>query len=291
MNNQHNIQLGIIGGSGLYQMKDLQIIDEIKMDTPFGSPSDDLLIGKLANTTVAFLPRHAKGHKILPSELNFRANIAAFKILGCEQIVSVSAVGSLRQHIEPGHFVMIDQFIDRTFNRVSSYFGDGLVAHVSFAEPICATLRQQLVSSGKNIGASVHEQGTYLCMEGPLFSTKAESHLYQSWGADVIGMTNLQEAKLAREAQMCYATIALSTDYDCWHEGHESVTTDMIIKTLNQNVSKAQQLIKDLAKQISNNSTCACRSSLKHAIITDKNSVPSATLKKLAFMLPKNYLS
>ncbi|MBI2336631.1 MAG: S-methyl-5'-thioadenosine phosphorylase [Deltaproteobacteria bacterium] len=282
--------IGIIGGSGLYQMQELKNTEELKVNTPFGEPSDALILGELSGVKVAFLARHGRGHRILPSELNFRANIAALKIIGCQSIISISAVGSLKVEIEPGHLVIIDQFIDRTFARPATFFGNGIVAHVGFAHPICANLQKQLVQSGHTIGATVHDGGTYLCVEGPMFSTQAESQLYRQWGAAVIGMTNLQEAKLAREAQMCYATVALSTDYDCWHEGHDTVTIEMIIDTLNKNIATAQSLLKTVLPKINQGAPCKCRESLKNAIITDKTKIPPATLERLRFMLPKEFL-
>ena len=281
-------KIAIIGGSGLYEMEGLKVLEERTVETPFGEPSDDFVIGELEGTKVAFLARHSKGHRLLPSELNFRANIYAIKKLGCEFVLSVSAVGSLKEEIEPGHLVMVDQFIDRTFQRPSTFFGDGIVAHVSFAEPICPVLRGKLHQAAQAEGAVSHPAGTYVCMEGPMFSTKAESRLYRSWGADVIGMTNLQEAKLAREAELCYATMALSTDYDCWHEEHDSVTAEMVIATLLKNVKTAQQVIRRVIPQVAQARECVCSRALRHAIVTNKLLVPEGTKKKLKLIYGKN---
>jgi len=281
-------KIAIIGGSGLYEMEGLKILEERSVETPFGDPSDDFVIGELEGVTVAFLARHAKGHRILPSELNFRANIYAIKKLGCEFILSVSAVGSLKEEIEPGHLVMVDQFIDRTFARNGTFFGDGIVAHVSFADPICPVLREKLHATALAEGMVSHEKGTYVCMEGPMFSTKAESRLYRSWGADVIGMTNLQEAKLAREAELCYATMALSTDYDCWHEEHASVTAEMVVATLHKNVKTAQQVLRKVLPKVEQARDCPCSRALRHAIVTNKLLVPEETKKKLKLIYGKN---
>lgn len=283
-----NPKIAIIGGSGLYEMEGLKVLEERSVETPFGDPSDDFVIGELEGITVAFLARHAKGHRLLPSELNFRANIYAIKKLGCEFILSVSAVGSLKQEIEPGHLVMVDQFIDRTFGRQGTFFGEGIVAHVAFADPICPVLRSKLHQAAVAAGATSHEKGTYVCMEGPMFSTRAESQLYRSWGADVIGMTNLQEAKLAREAEICYATMALSTDYDCWHEEHDSVTADMVIATLQKNVKTAQQVLRKVLPSVVAPRDCACSRALRNAIVTNKLLVPESTKKKLKLIYGKN---
>lgn len=281
-------KIAIIGGSGLYEMEGLKVLEERSVETPFGDPSDDFLIGELEGVTVAFLARHSKGHRLLPSELNFRANIYAIKKLGCDFILSVSAVGSLKEEIEPGHLVMVDQFIDRTFGRTGTFFGDGIVAHVAFADPVCPVLRGKLHQAAVATGATSHEKGTYVCMEGPMFSTRAESLLYRSWGADVIGMTNLQEAKLAREAEICYATMALSTDYDCWHEEHDSVTADMVIATLQKNVKTAQRVIRQVLPQVDTARDCVCSRALRNAIVTNKLLIPEETKKKLKLIYGKN---
>ena len=236
--------IGVIGGSGLYEMEGITKVKEIKIKTPFGNPSDAYIVGKLGDVKMVFLPRHGRGHKLLPSELNYRANIFGMKKLGVEQIISVSAVGSMRKDIKPGHIVVVDQFFDRTKGRISSFFGNGIAGHVEFADPVCSNLSNILYKSGKNIGATIHKGGTYICIEGPHFSTRAESNIYRKWGVDVIGMTNIPEAKLAREAEICYATLALSTDYDCWHETEESVTIEMILDTLKKNVATAKAIIK-----------------------------------------------
>ncbi len=282
-------KITIIGGSGLYEMEGMKITDEVSVDTPFGKPSDIFMVGELSGVPVAFLARHSKGHRLLPSEINFRANIYAIKKLGCEFIISVSAVGSLKQEIEPGHLVMVDQFIDQTTLRPQTFFGEGMVAHVAFAEPICPVLRHKLVQAAIQEGVTAHPQGNYICVEGPMFSTKAQSRLYQSWGADVIGMTNLQEAKLAREAELCYATIALSTDYDCWYEGHDSVTAEMVIQTLLKNVEKAKQVLSRVVSSVVEERKCVCVSALKNAIVTNKLLVPEATRKKLKLIYGKKF--
>lgn len=275
------IKIGIIGGSGLYQMSDLADIEEVSLDTPFGRPSDNYIVGTLEGKRVAFLARHGRGHRIMPSELNFRANIYGFKLLGVERIISASAVGSLKLEHKPLDIVLPDQFFDRTRGRISTFFGHGLVAHISFAEPVCPDLVELLVRAGRAAGITVKRGGTYLCIEGPAFSTKAESHLYRSWGMDVIGMTNLQEAKLAREAEMCYATMALVTDYDCWHEAEEPVTAEMVVANLVKNSENARKIIRQAVRLISMESACRCRSALENAIITDPKAVPPETKEKL----------
>jgi 5'-methylthioadenosine phosphorylase len=282
------LKVAIIGGSGLYEMEGLKVLEERAVETPFGKPSDDFVIGELEGVPVAFLARHSKGHRILPGELNFRANIYAIKKLGCEFILSISAVGSLKQEIEPGHLVMVDQFIDRTQCRPSTFFGEGIVAHVAFADPVCPILREKLYRAAQEEDVKAHPAGTYVCIEGPMFSTKAESRLYRSWNADVIGMTNLQEARLAREAELCYATMALSTDYDCWHESHDSVTADMVIQTLLKNVKAAQRVLRRIIPRIVQERKCLCARALRHAVITNKLLVPEATKQKLKLIYGKN---
>ncbi len=284
-----NQLIGVIGGSGLYEMDGLKILEEVLLDTPFGKPSDVYIVGELEGRRVVFLPRHGRGHRISPSELNFRANIWGMKKLGVDAIIAVSAVGSMKEEIVPGHMVIIDQFFDRTKGRASTFFTDGVVAHVTFAEPLCSSLRKNLIASGKEAGATVHEKGTYLCMEGPQFSTRAESQIYRKWGVDVIGMTNLQEAKLAREAEICYATIALSTDYDCWYEGHDDVTIDMVIETLQKNVAMAKKMVRLALGKIDTKRTCGCRSAMQHAILTDRKVIPPATKKKLEIIAGKYF--
>lgn len=284
----HSI-IGIIGGSGLYQMAGLKISEEINLQTPFGAPSDAFLRGQLSGQEVVFLPRHGRGHRISPSELNFRANIWGMKQLGVSSIIAVSAVGSLKKEIVPGHMVIIDQFLDRTRGRVSTFFTDGIVAHVTFADPICPSLRKLFIQAGQAVGVVTHERGTYLCMEGPQFSTRAESNLYRSWGADVIGMTNLQEAKLAREAELCYATIALSTDYDCWYEGHDDVTIEAVIECLQKNVATAQNMIRWVLEHVSEKGDCGCGKALQHAILTDRKLIPQETRKRLEVIAGKYF--
>jgi 5'-methylthioadenosine phosphorylase len=266
--------IGVIGGSGLYQMPGLARVREIAVGTPFGRPSDKLIRGKLDDSELIFLPRHGQGHRWLPTEVNFRANIFALKKLGVERIISVSAVGSLRENIAPGHLVVPDQFIDRTTQRPSTFFGRGLVAHVSLAEPFCRDLSAVLVDSARKEQAHVHAGGTYLCMEGPQFSTRAESHLYRSWNAHVIGMTNLQEAKLAREAEICFGTLALATDYDCWNENAGDVEIEHVLAVLKSNVDLAQRTIRRAAAELMKPRACACASALKDAIITDRSRIP-----------------
>lgn len=279
--------IGIIGGSGLYKMKDVEIREEVSVDTPFGLPSDHLICGTLAGREVVFLPRHDKWHRISPSRLNFRANIYAMKSLGVQRILSVSAVGSLKEEIEPGHIVVVDQFFDRTKGRISTFFDEGIIAHINFAEPICPELREQLIAASRESGATVHPKGTYLCIEGPQFSTKAESYLYRQWGMDVIGMTNLQEAKLAREAEICYVTMALSTDYDCWHEGHDAVTVDQVVAILQKNIQLSQEILKRTIPKIPEERSCSCGSALKDAILTDRENIPPEAREKLRYLLEK----
>lgn len=283
-------KIGIIGGSGLYQMPELREVEELKVDTPFGSPSDALVLGTLENERVAFLPRHGRGHRLTPTEVPFRANIYALKLLGVERIFSASAVGSLQEQYAPLDMVIPDQFFDRTRARTceSTFFGDGIVAHVAFAHPVCTNLGDILEESCKSIDVKVHRGGTYLCMEGPAFSTKAESHIYRSWGMDIIGMTNLQEAKLAREAEICYATLALVTDYDCWHPGHDAVTVDTVIEYLNRNVRNAQLIMRESVKRLGQaTGECKCNSALKNAIFTASDLWPEATARKLEAILKK----
>jgi 5'-methylthioadenosine phosphorylase len=282
-----SVQIGIIGGSGLYDMDELTDREERAVSTPFGDPSDPYLLGTLRGKRVAFLPRHGRGHRLLPSELNFRANIFGFKVLGVERILSASAVGSLKEEYRPLDIVFPDQFIDRTFNRIGTFFGAGLVAHVGFAHPVCADLRETAAASAERAGARTHRGGTYVCMEGPQFSTLAESSLYRSWGADVIGMTNLQEAKLAREAEICYATMALVTDYDCWHPDHDSVTVEMIVRNLTENARMAQQVIAGAVEHMAGQRTCACATALSTAIITRPEAVPAQLKKDLAPIIGK----
>jgi 5'-methylthioadenosine phosphorylase len=284
------VKIGIIGGSGLYQMPELQNVREQKVETPFGDPSDAFIIGELEGVTVAFLPRHGRGHKLTPTELPFRANIYAMKLLGVEYILSVSAVGSLQEQYAPTDMVIPDQFFDRTRGRVkeSTFFGEGIVGHVALAHPVCNELGDILEESCRSVGVTTHRGGTYLCMEGPAFSTKAESNVYRQWGMDIIGMTNLQEAKLAREAEIAYATLALVTDYDCWHEAHDNVTVDMVIEYLNKNVRNAQLILKDAVKRVDAKQTPnQYADAIKSAIFTAPDLWPDATFKKLEAIIGK----
>ncbi len=284
------VNIGIIGGSGLYQMPELQNIREVEIDTPFGKPSDAFIIGELEGVSVAFLPRHARGHKFLPTEVPYRANIYAMKLLGIEYILSVSAVGSLQEQYAPTDMVIPDQFFDRTRarSRESTFFGEGIVGHVTFAHPVCGELGDILEESCKTVGVKTHRGGTYVCMEGPAFSTKAESNVYRQWGMDIIGMTNLQEAKLAREAEIAYATLALVTDYDCWYEGHDDVTVDMVIEYLNKNVRNAQLILKDAVKRVAGKETPnQYRDAIKNAIFTAPDHWPEETAMKLEAIVGK----
>src|SRR5262245_4505673 len=286
---KNDVRIGIIGGSGLYQMEGLSNVEEVHLDTPFGLPSDSYRVGTLEGRRVAFLARHNRNHTILPSELNFRANIHGFKQLGAEWILSASAVGSLKENLHPLDIVLPDQFYDRTKTRISTFFGNGIVAHVSFGDPLCHVLGDVLEASGKDAGVPIKRGGTYVCMEGPQFSTKAESNTYRSWGMDLIGMTNLQEAKLAREAEICYATIALVTDYDCWHPHHDAVTVAEVIENLRKNSENAQKIIQSAVRRLPTVRTCKCQDALKYAIMTDLKTVPEDTLRKLDVIL-KRYL-
>ena len=282
-----NVEIGIIGGSGLYDMAELTDREEVTLTTPFGEPSAPYVLGTLGGRRVAFLARHGAGHRLMPSELNFRANIFGMKMLGVGSILSASAVGSLREDVRPLHIVVPDQFFDRTTSRIGTFFGRGLVAHVAFAHPFCAGLSTIAAACAEHVGATVHRGGTYVCMEGPQFSTVAESNAYRQWGMDIIGMTNLQEAKLAREAEICYVTIALVTDYDCWHPDHDSVTVEMIIRNLTENAETARRLITDAVARVPAERTCPCASALATAIITRPDAVPAATKRELAPIVGK----
>ena len=279
-------KIGIIGGSGLYKIDGLKDIREVGVDTPFGKPSDKYIVGSLEGVEIVFLPRHSRGHTILPTELNYRANIYGMKKLGVNQIISISAVGSLKKELKPLDIVLPDQFVDRTNQaRKTTFFGDGIAGHISFAEPVCQNLRKIIYDTGKSLGLTMHDKGIYLNMEGPAFSTKAESCLYRSWGMDIIGMTNMPEARLAREAEICFATVAFITDYDCWHE--EMVTIDMVIQNLTKNVGTAKKLIKEVAPKLSRERNCQCESALKYAIITDKKLIPNRIKKDLDIIIGK----
>ncbi len=283
-------EIGIIGGSGLYSMPGLTDVREIKQQTPFGEPSDAYVLGTLEGHKVAFLARHGRGHRILPSELNFRANVYGFKQLGVERILSVSAVGSLKEEHKPLDFVIPDQFFDRTRHRIDTFFGDGIVAHIAFADPICPQLSQVVEGACRKVGVVGKRGGTYINMEGPQFSTRAESNVYRSWGMDVIGMTNLQEAKLAREAEICYVTVAMVTDYDCWHPHHDSVTVDQIVAVLVKNAENAAKVVRETVGAMPAVRSCKCHSALVHAILTERDKIPAPTRQKLSLILNK-YLS
>ncbi len=280
-------EIGIIGGSGLYSMPGLTDVREVNLETPFGAPSDAYVLGTLEDRKVVFLARHGRGHHILPSELNFRANIHGMKQLGVERIFSISAVGSLKEEHKPTDFVVPDQFIDRTFHRASTFFGEGLVAHIAFGDPVCHEVAGAIAQSCKENGVVGKAGGAYVCIEGPQFSTKAESSLYRSWGADVIGMTNLQEAKLAREAEICYATMAMVTDYDCWHPEHDAVTVEQIVKVLHTNASNAAMVLKKAVALAPRTRGCKCASALQYAIMTDPAKIPAATRQKLGLLVEK----
>ncbi len=284
-------KIGVIGGSGLYHMAGMTDVEEAKVQTPFGDPSDAIMVGKVAGVSMAFLPRHGRGHRISPTEIPARANIWALKSLGVEWVISVSAVGSLREHIAPRDLIIPDQLFDRTKSRVNSFYEGGIVVHCTFAEPFCPTLSKLLLDSTRELGdVKVHEGGTYVCMEGPLFSTKAESNVYRKWGMDIIGMTALPEAKLAREAELCYAVIACATDYDCWHETEESVTVEMVIGNLSANVANAQRILQKVAQSIPADRSglaCDCRNALATAIITDRSLIPAEVKERYSLLIGK----
>ncbi len=279
--------VGVIGGSGLYDIEGLIDVESVSVDTPWGSPSDDLIVGTLGDTKMVFLPRHGRYHRLMPSEINYRANIFAMKKMGVERILSVSAVGSMKEHIFPGQIVIPSQFYDHTKTRVSTFFGEGIVAHVSMADPVCHSLSDELYKASISIGATVHKGGTYLCMEGPQFSSRAESNIYRGWGVDIIGMTNATEAKLAREAEICYVSLSLATDYDCWHEHHEDVTVDDLIETLNKNVQLARDIIKRVVPGISESRDCPCSNALQNAIITPKEAITKETRDRLEILIKR----
>ncbi len=280
--------IGVIGGSGLYEMEGLTEVSTVRVETPFGEPSDEFVTGILNGVRMVFLPRHGRGHRLLPSEVNYRANIYGMKKLGVERIISVSAVGSLKEAIVPGHIVIPDQFIDRTKGvRADTFFGNGVVAHVAFADPVCAQLSNVLYDAAQRAGATVHKGGTYVCMEGPAFSTRAESFMYIGLGASIIGMTNLTEAKLAREAEICYGIIALSTDYDCWHDAHEDVSVEAVIQIIKQNVATAKNIIRHAVADIAAERSCPCASALRYAVISDPKVIPAETRQNLDLLIGK----
>ena len=282
-------EIGIIGGSGLYTMAGFSDVHEVSLETPFGAPSDPYVLGTLAGRKVAFLSRHGRGHRFMPTEINYRANIHGFKQLGVERVLSLSAVGSLKQEHRPLDFVIPNQFVDRTRHRVDTFFGDGLVVHIGFGEPVCGEVASVAVEACRRAGVNVKSGGAYLNMEGPQFSTKAESNLYRSWGLDVIGMINLTEARLAREAELCYATVAMVTDYDCWHETHDSVSVDQIVAVLVKNAEHACTVVREAVAAMPKTRSCKCASALKNAIITQKNTVPAATLERLRLLVGKYF--
>jgi len=282
--------VGVVGGSGLYEIDGLEDVEEVALSTPFGEPSDAYVVGRLDGVKMVFLPRHGRGHRLTPSELNFRANVWGLKQLGVTRVLSVSAVGSLREDVHPGEFVVVDQFIDRTRHRADTFFGDGVVAHVMFADPVCAHVRGALLGAADAVGVRAHDGGTYVNMEGPQFSTRAESKLYRAWGADVIGMTNLQEAKLAREAELCYATVAMVTDYDCWHEGHDDVTVEGILEVMRTNVAHARRMVAAAVPLLDPRRTCACKDALRYAIMTDTARIPQAARDRLGLLIDRYVL-
>jgi 5'-methylthioadenosine phosphorylase len=280
-------KIGIIGGSGLYHMAGFESHEEVRLETPFGQPSDAYIVGSLEGKDVAFLSRHGRGHRIQPSDINFRANIYGMKMLGVERIFSVSAVGSLKEEHKPLEFVIPDQFFDRTRGRISTFFGDGVVAHIAFADPVCPQLSNLMEASSKATDVVGKKGGAYLCMEGPAFSTRAESNVYRQWGMDVIGMTNLQEAKLAREAEICYVTLAMVTDYDCWHESHDAVTVDQILATMGKNVENAQRVVREAVRTLPSDRTCTCGHALRHAILTSRDAITPQAKERLGLLIGK----
>ena len=279
--------LGVIGGSGLYALDGLEAVEEVRLSTPFGEPSDAYVVARLGGRKLVFLPRHGRGHRLSPTEINSRANVWGLKALGVTRVLSVSAVGSLREDIAPGDFVAVDQFIDRTRHRPDTFFEDGIVAHVMFADPTCADLRRTLVETARGLAIRVHDGGTYVNMEGPQFSTRAESRLYRSWGADVIGMTNLQEARLAREAELCYATLAMATDYDCWHTAHGDVTVEAILAVMAANVAHARSVVKAVTPRLPPERTCPCKDALQYAILTERARIPAAARERLGLLVER----
>ena len=281
------VNIGVIGGSGLYEMEGLTDVRSVKITTPFGNPSDEYVIGTLFGRKVAFLPRHGRGHHIFPTDINYRANIYGMKKLGVERIISVSAVGSMQEEIKLGDIVIPDQFYDHTKHRRSTFFGDGIVAHVGMADPVCGSLAAVLAQAGEAVGASVHRGGTYLCMEGPQFSTRAESLTYRKWDVDVIGMTNATEAKLAREAELCYSTIALATDYDCWHHSEEDVTVEAVLAVMKRNIETSKAMIREAVRQLEEENSCSCRDALRNTIMTPEDLIPAKTKTDLGPIIGK----
>lgn len=282
--------VGIIGGSGLYEMEGLTEVETVSVDTPWGKPSDELAVGKIGDVRLVFLPRHGKGHKLMPSEINYRANIYALKKVGVERIISVSAVGSMKMEIAPGDVVIPSQLYDHTKSRASTFFGDGIAAHVSMADPVCPVLSRALYESSEATGARVHKDATYICMEGPQFSSRVESNIYRKWGVDIIGMTNMPEAKLAREAEICYSTLALTTDYDCWHDDHADVSVEDVIETLMKNVELAKGIIAEVLPRLSDNRECNCPNALENAIITSRDAISDEVKQRLKLIIER-YIS
>jgi len=281
--------LGVIGGSGLYALEGLEAVEEVRLSTPFGEPSDAFVVARLGTSKLVFLPRHGRGHRLSPTEINSRANVWGMKALGVTRVLSVSAVGSLREDIRPGDFVAVDQFIDRTRHRPDTFFERGIVAHVMFADPTCADLRREVVEAARGLSIRVHDGGTYVNMEGPQFSTRAESRLYRSWGADVIGMTNLQEARLAREAELCYSTLAMATDFDCWHAASGDVTVEGILAVMAANVAHARDVVRAVAPRLASARACPCKDALRYAIVTDRASVPAEALERLGLLVGRHF--
>jgi 5'-methylthioadenosine phosphorylase len=279
--------LGVIGGSGLYDMEGLENVRTVSVKTPFGDPSDSLVVGELEGRTLAFLPRHGRGHLILPSQINYRANLYALKKIGVKWVLSISAVGSMKEDIRPGDIVVVDQFYDHTKFRPNTFFGDGVVGHIPFADPVCPNLADIAYAAAKKVVKRTHRGGTYLCMEGPAFSTRAESRIYRKWGVDVIGMTNVPEAKLAREAELCYATLALATDYDCWHETEQDVSIESILAIIRKNVENSKRIVREVARRIPGKETCRCGETLKHAVITDRKRISAAKRRRLSLLIGK----
>ena len=279
--------LGVIGGSGLYEMEGMKNVRTVSVKTPFGEPSDAMVVGEVEGRTLAFLPRHGRGHRIIPSQINYRANIYALKKIGAKWVLSISAVGSMKENIRPGDIVVVDQFYDHTKFRPSTFFGDGVVGHIPFAAPVCPNLAGIAYAAAKKVVKRTHRGGTYICMEGPAFSTRAECRVYRKWGADVIGMTNMPEAKLAREAELCYATLALATDYDCWHESEEDVSIEAILAIIRKNVENSKMIIQEVARRLPGTDSCGCGEALRHAVITDRKRIPAATRKRLSLFLGK----
>ena len=277
--------IGIIGGSGLYDMEGLEGVEEVKLTTPYGEPSDAYITGTYEGRKLVFLPRHGRGHRLSPSEVNYRANVHGFKQLGAQWLLSISAVGSMREEIEPGHLVVVKQIIDRTRGRKSTFFGNGIVGHIQFADPMCNDFSEVVYDAARSAGATVHKDGTYICMEGPAFSTRAESNTYRSWGVDIIGMTNVPECKLAREAGLCYATLALSTDYDCWHEGEEDVSVEAVVETIHKNVAMARAVIQEVVVKIPAERACGCEDAIRHAVLTAPDAIDPAARERMALIL------